>query len=169
MANQVLTNPLDQVSKLLSHILPKARELGIFVAFIISLLLIPAILNIAKRPSLLNNPHSFERMNNFLKIWGHFFIKYKGPVLSGTFVVLILMALGIKLVKVDSNPINYYKQHEKIRIDSEAIAEGFGGTAQLSVLIEGNAFDPEVLEKVDELSEYFQKYSLVSQTTSMAD
>jgi len=160
---------------LLSHILPKARELGvfvafgIFVAFIISLLLIPAILNIAKRPKLLSDPQSFGRINKFLNIWGHFFTNYKVLVLSGTVIVLAIMAFGIKLVQVDSNPINYYKQHDKIRIDSEAISQGFGGTAQLSVLIEGNPFDPKILKNVDALSKYFDKYSLVTQTTSIVD
>ena len=72
-------------------------------------------------------------------------------------------------MKVDSNPINYYKQHDKIRIDSEAISEGFGGTAQLSVLIEGNPFDPEVLKNIDVLSKYFDKYPLSAQTTSIVD
>jgi predicted RND superfamily exporter protein len=160
---------------LISHILPKARELGIFtaigilIAFILSLLLIPAILNIAKRPVLLSNPLSFRRIDNLLKIGGNFFIKYKIVVIIGTIIVIAIMINGIKHVKVDSNPINYYKQHEKIRIDSEAISAGFGGTAQLSVLVEGNPFNPEVLKDVENLSNHLEQYPLVSQTTSMVD
>lgn len=160
---------------LISHILPKARELGvftafgIFIAFILSLLLIPAILNIAKRPALLSNPLSFRRINNFLNEWGKIVIQFRYVVLFITVVVLSLMSYGIRKVEADSNPINYYKQHDKIRIDSEAISEGFGGTAQLSVLIKGDPYDPEVLQDIDELSNYLKQYPLVTQTTSIVD
>ncbi len=160
---------------LLSHILPKARELGIFVsfgifvAFIISLLLIPAILNIAKRPAFLSDPNSFRRINNGINLWGKFFIKYSRPAIISTLIVLIIAGFGIKLVSVDSNPNNYYKQDAKIRIHNEAISRGFGGTAQLSVLIEGNAFDPQVLQNIELLTDHFKKYPLVSQTASIVD
>ncbi|MFC1593647.1 RND family transporter, partial [Candidatus Neomarinimicrobiota bacterium] len=160
---------------LLSHILPKARELGIFVAFgifiafIISVLLIPAILNIAKRPALLSNPLSFRRINTGLNHWGKFFIKYNRIAIIFTIIVLIIAGFGIKLVSVDSNPNNYYKKDAKIRIHNDAISNGFGGTAQISVLIEGNAFDPHVLQNIELLTEQFKKYPLVSQTASIVD
>lgn len=160
---------------LLSHILPKARELGIFVsfgifvAFILSLLLIPAILNIAKRPAFLSDPNSFRRIDKGLNLWGKFFIKYSRPAIISTLIVLIIAGFGIKLVSVDSNPNNYYKKDAKIRIHNEAISKGFGGTAQLSVLIEGNAFDPQVLQNIELLTEHFNKYPLVSQTASIVD
>lgn len=160
---------------LLSHILPKARELGIFVsfgifvAFILSLLLIPAILNIAKRPAFLSDPNSFRRIDKGLNLWGKFFIKYSRPAIISTLIVLIIAGFGIKLVSVDSNPNNYYKKDAKIRIHNEAISKGFGGTAQLSVLIEGNAFDPQVLQNIELLTEHFKKYPLVSQTASIVD
>ncbi|MBU0529048.1 MMPL family transporter [bacterium] len=160
---------------LLSHILPKARELGIFVAFgifiafILSVLLIPAILNIAKRPALLSNPLSFRRINSALINWGKFFIKYNRITIISTIIIMIIAGFGIKLVSVDSNPNNYYKKDAKIRIDNDAISKGFGGTAQISVLIEGNAFDPQVLQNIDLLTEHFKKYPLVSQTASIVD
>ena len=160
---------------LLSHILPKARELGIFVAFgifiafIISVLLIPAILNIAKRPALLSNPHSFRRINTGLNQWGKFFTKYNRTAIIGTLIVLVIAGFGIKLVSVDSNPNNYYKKDAKIRIDNDAISKGFGGTAQISVLIEGNAFDPQVLRNIELLTKHFKQYPLVSQTASIVD
>ena len=160
---------------LLSHVLPKARELGIFVsfgvfvAFILSLLLIPAILNIAKRPAFLSDPHCFRRINTGLKLWGKFFIKYNRSAIFCTLIVLIIAGFGIKLVSVDSNPNNYYKKNEKIRIHYEAISKGFGGTTQLSVLVEGNAFDPQVLRNIELLTEHFKTYPLVSQTASIVD
>jgi len=160
---------------LLSHILPKARELGIFVAFgvgiafILSIILIPAILKIAKRPALLSDPLSFRRINIYLNHWGKFFIKYNRITIISTIIVLIIAGFGIKLVSVDSNPNNYYKKDAKIRIDNDAISKGFGGTAQISVLIEGDAFDPQVLQNIELLTEQFIKYPLVSQTASIVD
>ena len=160
---------------LLSHILPKARELGIFVAFgvgiafILSIILIPAILKIAKRPALLSDPLSFRRINNGLNHWGKFFIKYNRITIISTIIVLIIAGFGIKLVSVDSNPNNYYKKDAKIRIDNDAISKGFGGTAQISVLIEGDAFDPQVLQNIELLTAHFKKYPLVSQTASIVD
>ena len=160
---------------LLSHVLPKARELGIFVsfgiliAFILSLLLIPAILNIAKRPKFLSNQQSFSRINNGLNLWGKFFIKHSRSAIFVTLIILLIAGFGIKLVSVDSNPNNYYRQDAKIRIHNEAISKGFGGTAQLSVLVEGNSFDPQVLKNIELLTEHFKKYPLVSQTASIVD
>jgi len=160
---------------LLSHILPKARELGIFVAFgifiafIISVFLIPAILNIANRPAILSKPQSFKRINAGLYHWGKFFIKYNRTTIISTVLLLIIAGFGIKLVSVDSNPNNYYKKDARIRIHNDAISHGFGGTAQISVLIEGNAFDPQVLHNIDLLAEHFKQYPLVSQTASIVD
>ncbi|MEE9190927.1 MAG: MMPL family transporter, partial [Candidatus Neomarinimicrobiota bacterium] len=70
---------------LMGHILPKVQEIGIFtsfgigIAFMMSILLIPAVLSLARSPQVLQSDKSLTKMNQFLHGWAAFFIRFKRP------------------------------------------------------------------------------------------
>ena len=72
---------------LLFHVLPRVREMGllisfgILVAFILSVLLIPAVLVLMPRPTYLNKKDSFSGINKLLVRSGRVFTRFRIPVL----------------------------------------------------------------------------------------
>ena len=73
---------------LITHELSKVTEIGLLVSFgiavsfLLSLLLIPAILILVPRPTYLGKDTSLQFVNNFLVSWGKFFVRNRVPFLA---------------------------------------------------------------------------------------
>lgn len=160
---------------LMGHVLPRIKELGwlvsfgILVAFVMSLLFIPAALLVANRPKFLSQEHSLDKMNRFLHGWGKIFINFRRPFLLITAAVLIFVGLGIQRIVVDTDPDHYYDEDNPIRINNNAITEMFGGATQISIRVNGDIKEPEILRKIDQVATHLEKNPLVSRTVSIVD
>ena len=161
---------------LMSHELSKVREVGlmvsfgIIVSFVLSLLLIPAILILVPRPTYLGKEKSLHFINKFLVNWGKFFIKNRVSFLTILFSGIFIFSIGIKDITVDTVPDNYFPEDSKIRKSSKVISKTFGGATQLNILIEGDIYDPMSLKHIDKLMNHIKsKNSSVSLTYSIAD
>ena len=161
---------------LMSHELSKVREVGlmvsfgIVVSFVLSLLLIPAILILVPRPTYLGKERSLHFINKFLVNWGKFFIKNRVSFLTILFSGIFIFSIGIKDITVDTVPDNYFPEDSKIRKSSKVISKTFGGATQLNILIEGDIYDPISLKHIDKLMNHIKsKNSSVSLTYSIAD
>ena len=161
---------------LMSHELSKVREVGlmvsfgIVVSFVLSLLLIPAILILVPRPTYLGKEKSLHFINKFLVNWGKFFIKNRVSFLTILFSGIFIFSIGIKDITVDTVPDNYFPEDSKIRKSSKVISKTFGGATQLNILIEGDIYDPISLKHIDKLMNHIKsKNSSVSLTYSIAD
>ena len=99
---------------LMSHELSKVREVGlmvsfgIVVSFVLSLLLIPAILILVPRPTYLGKEKSLHFINKFLVNWGKFFIKNRVSFLTILFSGIFIFSIGIRDITVDTVPDNYF-------------------------------------------------------------
>ncbi len=160
---------------LMGHVLPRIKELGwlvsfgILVAFVMSLLFIPAALLVANRPKFLSREHSLDKMNRFLHGWGRFFINFRKPFLLIIAAVLIFVGIGIQRIVVDTDPDHYYDEDNPIRINNNAITEMFGGATQISIRVNGDIKEPEILRKIDQVATHLEKNPLVSRTVSIVD
>ena len=161
---------------LMSHELSKVREVGlmvsfgIVVSFVLSLLLIPAILILVPRPTYLGKEKSLHFINKFLVNWGNFFVKNRVSFLTILFSAIFIFSIGIRDITVDTVPDNYFPEDSKIRKSSKVISETFGGATQLNILIEGDIYDPISLKHIDKLMDHIRsKNSSVSLTYSIAD
>ena len=161
---------------LMSHELSKVREVGlmvsfgIVVSFVLSLLLIPAILILVPRPTYLGKEKSLHFINKFLVNWGNFFVKNRVSFLTILFSAIFIFSIGIRDITVDTVPDNYFPEDSKIRKSSKVISKTFGGATQLNILIEGDIYDPISLKHIDKLMNHIKsKNSSVSLTYSIAD
>ena len=161
---------------LMSHELSKVREVGlmvsfgIVVSFVLSLLLIPAILILVPRPTYLGKEKSLHFINKFLVNWGSFFVKNRASFLTILFSAIFIFSIGIRDITVDTVPDNYFPEDSKIRKSSKVISKTFGGATQLNILIEGDIYDPISLKHIDKLMNHIKsKNSSVSLTYSIAD
>ena len=161
---------------LLSHLLPRAREMGVLVSFgilvgfIVSILLIPSILVLLPRPTYLSKEGSMTSVNAFLVSMGKFFTKYNILVLSIIILGGLWLGMGINDLKVDTNPDNYFPPDSRVRIANKKISKAFGGSTQLSILVEGDIFDPAILKNIELLTNHVKnKYSIVTKSYSIVD
>lgn len=160
---------------LLSHVLVDAQKVGllasfgIFVAFVLSLAVIPAAMLLLRIPQVVANGEKEVRFDKFLLGWSNFFTRQPKKVLLGSVVILILIGFGIPKIVVDTDPNHYYKISDPVRVNNEKIGELFGGSTQLSILVEGDIKSPEILNQMLSLSEFVKTHPQVSDVISIAD
>lgn len=161
---------------LFTHALPRAREMGllisfgILVSFILSIILIPSVLVLVPRPHYIMKEKSMNFINNFLVGMGKYFTKYRSPVLISFSIIGLWISFGITNLKVDTNPDNYFPESSKLRIANTKIGEAFGGSTQMSILIEGDIYDPKLLKNIELLTDHIKsRFDIVTKTYSISD
>ena len=161
---------------LFTHALPRAQEMGflisfgILVSFILSIILIPSVLVLVPRPHHIMKEKSMNFINNFLIGMGKYFTKYRLPVLISFSIIGLWISFGITKLKVDTNPDNYFPESSKLRIANSKIGEAFGGSTQMSILIEGDIYDPKLLKNIELLTDHIKsKFDIVTKTYSISD
>jgi len=99
-----------------------------------------------------------------------YFTLYRIPVLVSFSILCMLVSIGIKDLKVDTNPDNYFPESSKLRIANTKIGEAFGGSTQMSILIEGDIYDPKILKDIELLTNHIKnKFDIVTKTYSISD
>ncbi len=161
---------------LLSHSLPRAREMGalvsfgILIAFILSIILIPSVLVLVPRPHFLSKGLGMSYVDTILINMGKVFTRYRSLVLLLLSIVGIWLAMGIQYLKVDTNPDHYFPKSSTLRIANTKISNAFGGSTQMNILVQGEIFDPSVLENIEVLTDHIKnRHDIVTKSYSIVD
>ena len=161
---------------LLSHSLPRAREMGalvsfgILIAFILSIILIPSVLVLVPRPHFLSRGLGMSYVDTILINMGKVFTRYRSLVLLLLSIVGIWLAMGIQYLKVDTNPDHYFPKSSTLRIANTKISNAFGGSTQMNILVQGEIFDPAVLENIEVLTDHIKnRHDIVTKSYSIVD
>jgi len=158
-----------------THILTPARQMGLLssfgitVALLLSVTFVPAVLKLLDVPMVLQRGDNNLRVNRWLANWGQFFITNRKVFLIGSLLFVIVVVTGIPRIIVDTNPMHYYRKNAEIRVSNDNIDKNFGGSTQLSVLVEGDIKDPLILRKMDELTTYLEQEPTITRTISIVD
>ncbi len=162
---------------LLSHQMIPAKQLGVLaaigisVALVMSLLFIPAALSFMKEPitgKKLKNGKK-DKLAVFLSWLGQIVSDYPKKVLIISISITILIGTGIYFLKVDSNVVNFFPKDHSIRKGSKIIDENFGGIQTISLLVEGDLKDPELLKRINGYKTKINKIPGVGSVTSLSD
>lgn len=162
---------------LLTHIVVPAQQLGwttgigLGYAMLVSLTVVPALLSMMKKPAPLVGASAVEQ-GGLLERWlgwnARFVTRYPRQVVVGTVLLALLTWTGIPRIVVDTNPVNYYPSNAPVAQTARLINQHFGGSTEISVMIEGNLDDPAVLAQVDALEQHLAKMPEVGYTMSVA-
>ncbi len=161
---------------LLSHILIPAKRLGVMAAIgitfalLVSLLFLPAVMSLLKRPECDmatrgKQRFSFER--NLLRA-GRVVARHPKRVIATVTVITVALAAGVSWLKVDSNVINFFPRKHATRVTAGIINENFGGSENLAVMIEGDIKDPAILKRLDKYARDLEQLPDVGSVTSLA-
>jgi hypothetical protein len=117
---------------------------GIILAFVLTIVLTPAILSLLKMPSHLLKEKHGTRTDRLLGKTASFVTRYRIALLGATAAVLVLFAILIPRIDVDNNMVEYYKKNNPVRQTFEMLGKKFSGAASINLLIEsGNPVSPD--------------------------
>ena len=162
--------------------IPPVRVFGAFVAFgimvawLLTITFIPATIVLIPDRLLKHKAHQTAPGGIIGKVLtkldSGITTKYKW-FLAGGLIFLALGLKGISLIKINDNPVKWFKSTHPIRISDTFMNKAFGGTYMAYLVVEGDgpgaAKRPEVLSYIYKLQRYLEKNEIVGKTTSLAD
>jgi predicted RND superfamily exporter protein len=161
---------------LLSHKMIPARQLGVVAAagiafaLLLSLLFIPAALSIIgkSKPVLSENPSRQRLIDRVLNSTGKMVTRKPRRVILVAGLVMLFSGGGAFLLKVDTNLVNFFPGNHPARVGAQVINETFGGSQNISILVEGDILDPEVMGQIDRYETELKKHPAVGNVMSIA-
>ena len=161
---------------LLSHKMIPAKQLGVVAAagigyaLLLSLLFIPAALSVMgkSKPVLSEHPSGRHFMDRMLASTGRMVNRRPGRVILVASLVMLLSGGGVWLLKVDTDLENFFPGKHPARVSARVIDETFGGSQNISILVEGDILDPEVMGQIDRYETELKKNPAVGHVISIA-
>jgi hypothetical protein len=148
--------------------------LGTFIALVLSLFFVPALLSAFSWENKRKNVHSPETGRSLLS--EYFLNPLQNLLLSNTKSILIIWVIlsligigGIFLIQRNVDIRNYFKKGNPTRVAEDIMSKEFGGTKPVFVLFKGDIQSPEVLNTMLKTEEYMKKSPGVFSTQSVAD
>ncbi len=163
---------------LLGHILIPAGQLGVLAAIGImfalaaSLFFIPAVISLLPKGKPVVFPEDDSRrkltLERLLGFFGNFVSRKPKTVIAGALIFSALASIGIFFVVVDTDPIKYYPKNHPVFYSAALINNNLGGFFTISVALEGDIKDPQLMKKINRLEHEIAKIPEVGNTTSIA-
>lgn len=159
---------------LMTHtVIPAAQlgilsSVGIFFALMASIFFIPAVLSILKVPKPIINKDKRPATEKWLKKLSLLISMHSVKLLVASGVLTVIMLVGIPLIVVDSNLAGYYPKGHPVRRSAKLINEKFGGSQIISINVEGDIKDPQLLKRIDEIEKKIGMNENVGNTLSIA-
>ncbi|WP_421919419.1 efflux RND transporter permease subunit [Marinifilum sp.] len=162
---------------LLGHILIPAEQIGILagigiaVALIASLVLIPALIAVLptpKRKSYTKKAKSSNQLHKFLTAIGAGVAKHPKRVITISSFVTLCGIVGLTLIVVNTDPIKYFADDHPVVSSADKLNSDLGGYFPLSIVFKGDIKEPELMKKIDRIEKEVKNIPTVGATTSIA-
>jgi hydrophobe/amphiphile efflux-3 (HAE3) family protein len=161
---------------LLTHSIIPARQVGVLaasgvtMALFMSLSFIPAMIYIRGSVARKKRQKTLRKglFDKSLNILSHLIITRPVAILIVTLIVTIVVSAGIVFLKIDTNQENYFPRSHPVRQASSVINKKFGGSQTISVMINGNIKDPEVMKGIDKMTTRLEKTEGVGNVFSIS-
>jgi hydrophobe/amphiphile efflux-3 (HAE3) family protein len=171
-----LTTAIGFLSLLYAYMIPQRTfglftAIGILIAMILSLLLIPAILRLVK-PPVPKKSAQHRLMGTMLGALVRRAIRYRLAILVGTLVLSLVFAAGIPLLQIETSQRAYLGDGHPAVLSMDRLDELFSGSNQVMVLIDtkhrDGLKDPMLLNEIVAL-EVFLESRGVKKTMSLTN
>ncbi len=154
--------------------------IGVVMAFILSVTVMPAFLSFVKGPSKRASKITNEgRVAVFTSNLTEHVFKHRLGILLTCVVLSFAGFAGASRLSVDSNFINYFKDDQPIKEDLDYFIEEYNGGMFLEYIVDtgrgrseemsGGALDPKTLKRVKEFEEWLMSQPESGKTISMVD
>jgi len=160
---------------LATHLVTAAQKLGILAGLGItyalfgSLLFIPALLSLLPpQKHLVTGGSGKLRGQVFLEKLGGFIARYPRPIVGGTAVVLVVLAMGIPRLEADTNPLDFFPPSSQVYQADLFIQDKMGGSTTLNLVASGDVLEPVILKALDKMENQLAQREMLSKTSSLA-
>lgn len=169
-----LTTAAGFLSLLYAYMVPQRTfglftAIGILIAMVLSLLLIPAILRIVKEPKL-KTASRRGRMAAVLGTVVRWAIRARWGVLIGTLVLSGVFAAGIPMLQIETSERAYLGERHPAVLSMDRLDELFSGSNQVMVVINsgvsGGMKNPDLLNEMVALEDFLMAHG-VKKTMSL--
>ncbi|RCW62394.1 RND family transporter [Halanaerobium sp. ST460_2HS_T2] len=167
-----------------THLIVPARELGVLAgagitfALFASLLFIPAVLSLLKvKTPLQDYQTGAENCKESGKKGIITTVLFKIARLVGrkaklilivNFLIVLVISAGIFMLKVDTNPINFYDEESDIVQATEIVNQHFGGANSISVVARGNITQSEMMQKISDFELAIKEFENVGEVSAVS-
>ena len=136
-----------------------ATASGAILAFIISVVWMPAVLLLLKKPI---KGSIDEEQKPMIQGYGRFIVNNDKKILGIFGLLIVVVGLGLAFVKVDSNTIRYFDKTVEIRKSAEFTMEHLTGSMSYILLVDSGKKDgikdPEFLRTIEK---FYADYQLM--------
>jgi predicted RND superfamily exporter protein len=151
-----------------------ATASGAILAFIISVVWMPAVLLFLKRPVKQKNVQEDAKKPVSIAGYGKFIVENNKKIILLTSVIFVALAIGITQVKVDSNTIRYFDEEVEIRKTAEFTMEHLTGPMAYEIVVDSGVKDgikdPKFMKTVERFyADMKAAFSEVRYLTSLVD
>jgi len=159
-----LTTAIGFATLTISEVIPiftlgVATASGAVLAFIISVVWMPSLLLLLKKP--VKQVVKREQESTWGRGYGAFIVRNNKKIILGTTLIFGVLALGITQVKVDSNTIRYFDKEVEIRQAAEFTMEHLTGPMAYEIVVDSGKKDgikePAFMREVERFYTEFQE------------
>jgi predicted RND superfamily exporter protein len=172
-----LTTAIGFATLTISEVIPVltlgiATASGAILAFIISVIWMPSILLILKKPIKVEEIEAVKAQKSLG--YGKFIVENNKKIILITTAIFVLLGAGLFKVKVDSNTIRYFDKSVEIRKSTEFMMANLTGPMAYEIVVDSKVKngikDPKFMKTVESFYKDFQsKYSAVQHLASLMD
>lgn len=144
---------------------------GAVVAFILSIVLLPALLSIIN-PKIKVKPQKANNLKTFIRKYTNFIVKNDIAIIVISLLFTFLCAFGIKNVTVDTEFAKQFDKSTPIRKSADFVEKNISGTISMEIIIdskkESGITDPQLMKNVENFSAAFiKRYKKVRHINSL--
>ncbi len=160
-----LTTAIGFATLTISKVIPVftlgiATASGAVLAFLISLLWMPAVLLLLKKDV---KSEVVEKVTNKKPLgYGAFIVRNNKKIIMITTLLFLILGAGLFKVKVDSNTIRYFDKSVDIRKSTEFIMENLTGPMAYEIVVDAGKKDgikaPEFMKTVEKFCKEYQAH-----------
>ena len=172
-----LTTAIGFATLTISEVIPVltlgiATASGAVLAFVISVVWMPAVLLLLKKPIKVEVVEVAKEKKSLG--YGKFIIENNKKIVGATLLIFTVLAIGIFKVKVDSNTIRYFDKSVEIRKGTEFMMDNLTGPMAYEIIVDSGVKDgiknPKFMKEVERFYKEFQsKYPEVRHLASLMD
>ncbi|MFB0515361.1 MAG: RND family transporter [Candidatus Neomarinimicrobiota bacterium] len=142
---------------------------GIAWAWYLSVTFLPSLMSVSRwdlEGRALRSAGTFERI---IQRIGHYVLRKPWTVLITGGLIVLVSVIGIFMIHVEVNIINFFKPTAPIRQSMEFLDSHFYGTLNFAFKVEGDLKEPEVLQGMQRIQRQLEQEPTVGNTFSLAN
>lgn len=147
--------------------------IGVMLAMSLSLSWIPALLILFKEPKPKQDRKDVGFLTKFLGSLTKWSIGNPRKVLVIVLALIVVFGYGASQITLESNIVNYFGKSSPVRRGAQVIENIFGGSMQISVVVDTGEEDgikrPEVLAEIAKIQDYLNSWDNINHATSIVD